>query len=202
MSIWDRFNSQLLDQLKSKYQGIFHDKFLLGLESFKTSQDLDSMVFAMFEVPEQAIQKPTPSQFANFGKGNIGADTQVYMYLDQEIHKILGAFSEIKTQEAQNLIAHTLENFPRRSAAQAIMSRDTVPAIQQSDDRLKNYEKLLLIFHHILFSRQEGPLYVSLESVEDLAFFGCLSLLDAFFTSKNVDKYCIYNTKGRHVSLK
>lgn len=184
MSIWDRFNSQLLDQIKSKYQGIFHDKFLLGLESFKTSQDLDSMVFAMFEVPEQAIQEPTPSQFDNFGKGNIGADTQVYMYLDQEIHKILGAFSDIKIPEAQNLIAHTLENFPRRSAAQAIMSRDTVPAIQQSDDRLKNYEKLLLIFQHIL-SRQEGPLYVSIESVEDLAFFGCLSLLDAFFTSKN-----------------
>lgn len=180
--VWDKFNSNLLDQLKSKYQGHFLNKFILALEKYKTSQDINQMVFTLFPNANRDVAEPDWEYFDAFGKGNIGNDTQVLLYLDTQLNAIFKLFANIQINQAQALTDHLLTLFPSSESEKEQMQKKSVPIFRSRSKTLNAYEKLLIILKGI---GTKAELYVPIEDQDDLAFFGCLSLVDAFFTSKD-----------------
>lgn len=163
---WDSFNSHFLNALHKHWGGVFHGKFLEALQNFQEQKDINQMVFKMFPYEEMEITVPTPRAVKKFNQGDVGRDLTVLMFLDKQVHMIL-----------QELIHKEF------SAANELIDR-TLSLLESEDVTMERYSILLGALKSIA-SGSEQPLPIPMVNTEDLSFFGCLSLLDAFFSKED-----------------
>jgi hypothetical protein len=187
---WDSFNSRLLNNLHKKWHGPFYVKFLEGLSTFKQQKDLRQTALALFPKSEREIAPPTPQAIKHFGTGNVGRDQQVIMFLDQAVNwgiqEILGGNAQGVSQAFYKLFSEL--GLPFDTLLNALEKPSNYPALRDLflHPTLRRYGTLLMILLDVSsLTPDKNPLHISLETVEDLAFFGCLSLIDALFIKQD-----------------
>ena len=187
---WDSFNSRLLTTLNKKWHGLFYVKFLEAIKNFSEKKDLNQMALSLFPKSEREVDLPKHQAIKNFGTGNVGRDNEVLMFLDRAVNQ---AIQGVLNKDVQNVSTGIQELFsslriPLEPLLNAIEKPPEYSAVQDLflHPTLRRYSVLLAILMAIpSFSQNKQPLYISLENTEDLAFFGCLSLIDALFIKQD-----------------
>lgn len=151
MSSIAQFNSHLLDTLKTEWQGLFYDKFFRAFTVLEEQKDLEQAIKSLFSEMSSRLAHPWRNDVKTFGRGNQAQDAKLLQYLDHAL--------------AQGLLGYTGffldENY-------------LTPKVLNESPLLKKYA----IFQR--FIHGEPLPQIKINSLDDLAFMGCLGMLELY----------------------
>ena len=184
---WDSFNSRLLGILHKKWYGAFHAKFFAALKTLEEQKDLEQAVQELFSPSDNELSYP--QAIKSFGLGNIGRDQGVLLFLDNAVFEsILG----ILQGEGRHITSRI-----------ELMLNSLGILDDQRHQTIKRYAKLLSFLAMIATlnpAANTQPLRIKIKNREDVAFLGCLSLLDSLFLKKGIYKKTPYIAYAQELS--
>jgi hypothetical protein len=170
---WDSFNSRLLGVLHKKWYGTFYTKFFQALKIYEEQKDLEQVVQELFSTSDKELSYP--QALKNFGKGNVGRDQDVLRFLENVIFESILGILQGNSRQISSRIQILLSS----------LKIEEMP-LHATLIRYKMLLTYLMKIPTLSSGVEEEALKIEVKTREDVAFFGCLSLLDALFLKKKV----------------
>lgn len=190
MNTWTNFNNFLVRDIQNEWEGPFAAKSLDFDFSFNDKKaGLEDSVLAMFKDSSKDVVRPTVSGLHEFGSGNIGKDTEVLMFLENEISENLRAIvgGEESVEGFKDSVLNEVTNI--NELPKEVFQYKVIK------DALVNFA-----LWNSAGKKEMNPEHVGFEvsHQDDLAFLKCCSLIECLLMqkSKPLTKNWFYQEKN------
>lgn len=168
----DQFNSELLKRVKANYAGIFTQKMLEAQSVQNWEKDLGWSCSLMFKKVTLPVSPPTQAMFQNYGKGSVGNDSVINIFLDNIITQLIETVRNKKPpSEDLSYSLNTIQEMP-------------LPELNNMNEYLTRYLTIIKGMGKVWNSSDQELPPITVTNQEDVSFLWVCGLLNQLVLKK------------------